>query len=145
MPGFTDSVETQILNHFTNKAAWTAPTSLFIGLSSTTPNEAGGNITEPTGGAYARVATVAADWNTATGTAPVSATTATVRTFPTATADWLLGVNLTNAVLFSASTAGTALAYGALATPKPVLNGDTPNFPAGSIVVRIGDVGDPGL
>ena len=36
---------------------------IYVGLSSTTPTETGGSVTEPSSGSYARVATVAADWN----------------------------------------------------------------------------------
>jgi hypothetical protein len=142
MPGFVDTVEQSLLNHFLTDPAYTPPATMHIGLSSTTPTEAGGNITEPSTGAYARVSTAAADWSAASGTAPAVKTTTAVKTFPTATADWVAGANLTHFVLFDAATAGNALAFGALTTAKPVLNGDTASFAAGSLILKLGDPGD---
>lgn len=142
MAGFTDYLELKLLDHIFTDATYTPPTTLYIGLSSTTPTDAGGNITEPSGGGYARVATTAADWAAATGTAPATKSNTATKTFPTATADWLAGVNLTNFVIFDASTAGNALTSGVLGTAKPVLNGDTPSFAAAALVIKLGDPGD---
>ena len=142
MAGFVDTVEQAMLNHFFTDPAYTPPTTLYIGLSSTTPTEAGANITEPSGGAYARVSTTAADWGAASGTAPVVKSNTAVKTFTTATADWVAGANLTHFVIMDASTAGNCLMWGPLTTPKPVLNGDTPSFGAGALVAKMGDPSD---
>lgn len=142
---FVDLIEQAILDHFLTDPAWTPETTLYIGLSSTTPTDAGGNITEPSGGGYARIATTAADWAAATGTAPASKATNVAKAFATATGDWVSGANLTHFVLMSALTVGSCRAWGLLTTAKPVLNGDTPSFPAGSLVLRQGKTGDPGL
>lgn len=142
MAGFTDTVEQALLDHFLTDGAYTPPATMYIGLSSTTPTEAGGNFTEPSTGSYARVSTAAADWGAATGTAPATKSTTTAKTFPTATADWVSAANLTYFGLFSASTAGTLLAFGALTTPKPVLNGDTASFASGALVLKLGDPAD---
>ena len=142
MAGFVDSVEQSLLNHFLTDPAYTPPTTMYIALSSTTPTEAGGNFTEPSGGSYARVSTVAADWSAASGTAPAVKTTTAVKTFPTATADWVAGADLTHFGLFDALTVGNLLAWGALTTPKPVLNGDTASFAAGALSLKLGDPGD---
>jgi hypothetical protein len=142
MPGFVDSVEQSLLNHFLTDPAYTPPATMHIGLSSTTPAEAGTGATEPSGGAYARVSTVAADWSAASGTAPAVKTNTAVKTFPTATADWVAGANLTHFGLWDAATAGNLLAFGALTTAKPVLNGDTASFAAGALILKLGDPGD---
>lgn len=142
MAGFTDTVEQALLDHFLTDGAYTPPATMYIGLSSTTPTEAGGNFTEPSSGSYARVSTAAADWGAATGTAPATKSTTTAKTFPTATADWVSAANLTYFGLFSASSAGTLLAFGALTTPKPVLNGDTASFASGALVLKLGDPAD---
>jgi hypothetical protein len=139
MPGFTDTAEKGLLDYF---VATYGVTTKYIGLSSTTPTEAGANITEPTTGAYARVATTSADWSAASGTAPAVKTNTAAKAFPTATADWLSGASLTYFVLFDASTAGNALAFGLLTTAKNVLNGDTASFAAGAMVLELGDPGD---
>lgn len=140
--GFTDAVEQALLDHFLTDAAYTPPATMYLGLSSTTPTDAGGNVTEPSTGAYARVSTAAADWSAASGTSPAVKTTTAVKTFPTATADWVAGANLTYFTMHDASTAGTVLAFGALTTAKPVLNGDTPSFAAGALILKLGDPSD---
>jgi hypothetical protein len=114
----------------------------YIALSTTTPTEAAGNFTEPSGGAYARVSTVAADWGAASGTAPAVKSNTATKTFPTATATWSAGANMTHFGIYDAATAGTLLCWGALGTPKPVLNGDPASFPAGSLVLKLGDPTD---
>lgn len=142
MPGFTDAVERAILDGVLQDSSFTGYATLYIGLSSTTPTEAGGGATEPSGGAYARVATTGADWSAASGTAPAQKTNTAAKTFATATADWVSGANLTHFVLYDALTAGNMVAFGPLTTPKPVLNGDTPSFAASSLVLKLGDPTD---
>jgi hypothetical protein len=112
----------------------TAPT-LYVGLSSTTPTTAGGNVTEPSGGNYARVATPGSSWNTATAADPSVVTNGTTVTFPTANADWLAQAPLTYFVLFDALTSGNVIGYGVLTVAKPVINGDTASFPASSLSI----------
>lgn len=142
MAGFVDTVERALLDHFLTDAAYTPPATMYLALSSTTPGDDGTNFTEPSGGAYARVSTAAADWGAATGTAPATKSNTAVKTFPTATANWVSGSNLTYFGLFDASTAGNLLAFGQLGTAKPVLNGDTASFAAGALVLKLGDPGD---
>lgn len=142
MTGFVDAVELDVLNGLLQDPSWAGYTTLWVGLSSTTPTDAGGNITEPSTGAYARVSTAAADWGAASGTAPATKSNTTVIAFPTATADWVAGANLTHFVLFDAGTLGNAVFFGALGTPKPVLTDDTAEFAAGDLVLRLGDPND---
>jgi hypothetical protein len=113
-----------------------APT-VYVGLSSTAPNEDGTNITEPSGGSYARVSTASTDWNSATLADPSVLDNANDITFPQATADWLSGANLTHGVLFDASSGGNYLGSGALTTAKPVTSGDQPVVPAGDLEVTL--------
>lgn len=136
MGGFTRAVRKALLDHYFGKSTLTPPT-IYVGLSSTTPTSAGANVTEPSGGAYTRVATAAADWNASTAADPCSLDNANAITFAAASADWVAGANLTHAVLFDAPTAGNVIGFGALAVAKPVLSGDTANYPAGSIDVTL--------
>lgn len=138
---FTNRTAQALLNALFGKtsnfgALASAPT-IYVGLSSTTPTEAGANVTEPSSGGYARVATVAGDWNAASLADPSALDNANVITFPVATGDWLSGADLTHAVLFDAATSGNVLASAALAVAKPVMNGDTASFAAGSIDVTL--------
>jgi hypothetical protein len=139
MPGAVDTEEQAILNGVLQDPSYAGYVTLWIGLSSTTPAEAGTGATEPTAGAYARVSTTATDWGPASGTAPAVKSNTAVKTFPQATADWVAGANLTHFGLWDASTAGNLKWFGALTTAKPVLNGDTASFAAGALILKLGD------
>lgn len=136
--GLAQSVRQSLLNHLFGKSTLTAPT-IYVGLSSTTPTSTGGNVTEPSGGAYARKQSAASDWNAATAADPSVITNANELAFTQATADWASGSNMTYAVFYDAATSGNYLGSGVLATAKPVLNGDTARFAAGQITVSLGD------
>jgi hypothetical protein len=142
MPGAVDAEERAILDGVLQDPAYAGYATMWIGLSTTTPTEAGANFTEPSTGAYARVSTTGVDWSAASGTAPAVKTNTAVKTFPTATADWSAGASMTYFGLFDASTAGNLKWFGALTTAKPVLNGDTASFAAGSLILKFGDPGD---
>lgn len=114
--------------------------AIHVGLSSTEPGSDGSNVTEPTAGAYARVATLAADWNVASAADPAVIDNANVITFPAPTDNWLGGVELAYIVLYDAATAGNFLDWGTVPIPRRVVNGDpAPSIPAGQISIEIGD------
>ena len=123
----------KLLDHQVGKTSYSMPT-VYVGLSSTTPTLAGGNITEPSGGSYARVQTSGSTWNAANAGAIDNAQAIT---FPQASADWVSGSNLTYGVLYDAASNGNVLGYGALATPKNVLTGDTATIGAGQLTITI--------
>lgn len=139
MAGFVDAVEASLLDHYFGKATLTAPANLFVALSTTTPTDAAGNFTEPVGNGYARVSTAPADWNAASGTAPTVIDNASVITFPEATGSW---GTVTHFGLFTASTGGTPVVWGALRTSRAVDSGQTPRFAAGECDVFLGDPSD---
>lgn len=116
-----------------NFGALASAPDLYVGLSSTAPAEDGSNITEPSTGSYARVATDPADWNAATNADPSVVTNAEAVTFPTASGDWLTAADLTHFFIADAATSGNVIGSGALDDAKPVLNGDTATFPAGTL------------
>lgn len=132
---FSTTIDNSIIDHFTGKATWTAPTAIYVGLSSTTPTKSGGNVTEPSGGAYARVNITAAQFDSASSS---STATNVDKSFPQATADWLSAVNLTNLVIYDASTSGNFLGFKALTLARPVLNGDTAKILSGDFTITIG-------
>lgn len=129
----TTYLANKLLDHQVGKTAFTMP-AVWVAMSSTTPALAGTGVTEPTGGAYARVATTGATWNAA---AAGSISNAAAITFPTATADWAAGANLTYGVLYDAVTAGNVLGYGVLTVAKNVLNGDTASIAIGGLTITI--------
>lgn len=130
---FSTYLANKLLDHTVGKTSYTMPTN-YMGLSSTTPTTAGANVTEPSSGAYARVATSGTSWNAASAGAVTNSATLT---FPTATADWVAGANLTYGVAFDASTSGNLLYFGALTTAKPVLNGDTVSIAPGGVSISL--------
>lgn len=123
----------KLLDHQVGKTSYTMPT-VYVALSSSTPAVGGTGVTEPSAGSYARVTTSAATWATA---ASGSTSNAAAITFPTATADWVSGSNLTYGVLYDASTGGNMLGYGALTVAKNVLNGDTASIAIGSLTITL--------
>jgi hypothetical protein len=129
----TTYLANKLLEHQTGKTAFTMPT-VYVGLSTTTPTVGGTNITEPVGGAYARVTTSAATWAAA---ASGSIANAAAITFPAASADWAAGANLTYGLLYDAPTAGNLLGFGALTTAKNVLNGDTASIAIGALTITL--------
>lgn len=142
MAGWVDSQEQAILNLFLRGDSWTLPANLYVGLSTTTPTEAGGNFTEPVGNGYARVTVVrnGTNWAAASGTAPAIADNATAITFPAASGgSW---GTVTHAGLFDAVSAGNLLWWGALGTSKAVNDGDTAQIAIGALDVKLGDPGD---
>ena len=108
MTGFTDRVSRGILDHITGKAAIFSLPTAYIALFTAAGTDAGSGFTEVTGGSYARKATVAADWNAASGTAPSTISNAVTLAFPTATADWGIVVAFG---LYDAVTTGNLLCW----------------------------------
>jgi hypothetical protein len=88
MTGFTDRTSQGILGHIVGKTAIYSIPTAYIALFTATGTDAGTGFTEVSVGAYARVATAAGDWASASGSAPSQISNANTLTFPTATADW---------------------------------------------------------
>lgn len=127
----TTYLQNKLIDHSNGKTSYTMPT-VYVGLSSTTPTLAGTGVTEPSSGAYARVATSGATWAAAASGASSNAATIT---FPTATGDWLSGANLTYGLLYDAATSGNLLGYGVLSVARNVLNGNIASIPIGGLTV----------
>jgi hypothetical protein len=103
--------------------------SIYLGLSSTTPNAAGGNITEPTGNGYERVLIGTYSQSGTQKFGDVSNDSITnneIIYFPESTGSW--GNILTHFVLFTNKTStgdSYVLAFGELTTPITVSAADT--------------------
>lgn len=116
-------------NVFKTKTSPAIPPRLYIGLSKTEPNLAGGNVTEPTGGSYARVALTSLS---VPSDGLVSNTEATE--FAESTAAW---GTLTHYVIYDAATGGNLLMYGALTTSRTVEAGTILLFKTGELELAI--------
>ena len=132
----TQGYHQQLLDHLFMGTALTQPTNLWVGLSTTTPTATGGNVTEPSGNAYARVSTADADWAAATAANPSVVTNANAVTFPTATGSW---GTVTHVTLHTASSGGAVVGFAALTASKAVTTDDTVEFAVGDLDVEMGD------
>jgi hypothetical protein len=133
MGSFSDFLENELLDHVFGDASYTAPGTLYVGLSSTDPLDDGSGITEPVGGSYARVAKTnnLTNWPAASGGAKSNGTAIT---FATATASWgTVGYFF----ISDALTGGNMLGHAALTTSKTIDSGDTASFAIGELDITL--------
>lgn len=139
----SDYLENKLIDFIFRGVAFTAPATVYIGLLTSAPSDAGGGV-EVSGGAYARVAVASslANWagtQAAGSTVASSGTSGTTSnnaaiTFPAPTANW--GV-VTHFGVYDAATAGNLLYWAALTTAKTINSGDAaPSFAAGSLTIQ---------
>ncbi len=88
MAGFTNRTAQGILDHITGKSALYSIPTAYVALFTAVGADDGTGFTEVSGGSYARVATSASSWNSATGTGPSIITNALSIAFPTSTGSW---------------------------------------------------------
>jgi len=126
MPGnLTNYLESKLIDHFLGTTTYTKPATVYVGLFTVIPGEAGGG-TEVTGGSYARQA---ATFGAASSGSTTNSTNIDFAGMPAAT---------TVAIgIFDASTSGNMLLYGALTTNKTTDAGDTLRIATGSLSVSI--------
>jgi len=136
MSAASDFLENKLLDHTLRNTAYTAPSTVYVGLFTSntgleTNNLAGANEISTSGSAYARTAATFA--NAASG-GSISNTSSV--TFPTATADW--GI-VTHIAITDGNTAlaGNVLFYGALTTAKNVTIGDTFTINSNNLTVTL--------
>ena len=130
MAGFSDYLEDKVLNHVFGGTAYTAPGTLYVGLYTAAPTDAGGG-TEVTGGSYARKSMAAM---TVSGTSPTEATNGAAIEFVTATGSW---GTVTHVGVFDAVTTGNLLGWAALTASKTVSSGDVFRFDAGDLDITL--------
>ena len=127
MAAFSNYLENALINGTLRATSYTAPTTVYVGLFTDDPTDAGSG-TEVSGNAYARVsATFAAPSNGA------AATNADVQ-FPQATGTW---GTVTHFAIFDALTTGNMLYHGALTTSKTIEIGDVFKIASGSLTVTL--------
>jgi hypothetical protein len=126
---FTNYLEDAVLDHVFGGNAYSAPSTLYVGLFTAAPSDTGGG-TEVSGGGYARQTATF----TVSGTDPTEATNSAAIDYPTATAD--LGT-ITHVGVFDALTSGNLLAYAAVSTSKTINTGDVLRIPAGDLDIQL--------
>jgi len=123
---FSNYLETELLDHVFAGNAYTSPTTVYVGLFTTNPDEDGSG-TEVSGGSYARQSgSFTVSGNTATTDAAIE--------FPTATGTW---GTVTHIGIYDAVSAGNLLAYAALTTSKSIASGDVFRIPTGDIDITL--------
>ena len=130
MAGFSDYLENAVLDHVFGGTAYTAPSTLFVGLFTSAPSDSGGG-TECSGGSYARKSMAAM---TISGTSPTQATNGAAVEFVTATGSW--GA-VSHCAVFDAATSGNMLGWAALTASKTVASGDVFRFDAGDLDITL--------
>ena len=123
MSAMSDYLENEILDHILGTGSYTAPTTVYVGLS--TGSFADDNSgTELSGSGYARVA--------ATFSAAASGTTSNSAAieFPAATGSW---GTVSHFGIFDASTAGNLLIHGAFTASKTIASGDILKISTGDL------------
>jgi len=123
----------RILDRNFGGTAYTPIATMYFGLSTTTLNIDGTGATEPSGGAYARVALVndKTNWGTA---ASGSLTNSTAVTFVESTASW---GTITYCFIADASTAGNIWFFDVLTPSRAVASATTVLFAIGAITVSM--------
>ncbi|MEM4134314.1 MAG: hypothetical protein QXV73_03880 [Candidatus Micrarchaeia archaeon] len=127
MAGLSDYYENKVIDHMLRGQAFTPPSTIYVGLYTTAPTDAGGG-TEVSGNGYARQSV------TLTAASGGSTSNASDITFPQATGDWgtIVAVGL-----FDASTGGNLLAWSNLTESKTINAGDVLKIPAGQLTFTI--------
>ncbi len=122
MPGFlTDYSNNKVSDLFLGSSAFTAPATLYFGLSLILANK-GGSYQEPSGRGYSRVAVGNNLTNFAAATGGTKSNSKTI-TFPAPTGAWGTIVSL---FIADAAEGGNVLAMADLTTPKTITGGGPP-------------------
>jgi hypothetical protein len=128
---FSDYLENKLLDHVFGATAYAAPATLYIGLLTVAPTDAGGG-TEVAGGSYARAAVVNNVANFPNAAAGAK-TNGNDIVFATATANWgtVVAVGIYDAL------AGGNLIGWCLVTNQSVPSGVTAKVPAGQLNITL--------
>ena len=127
MAEFSNYLEDKILDHVLKNVSYTSPTTVYVGLFTSDPTDAGTG-TEVSGGSYARqvlsVTTASAGIVTSSGDV----------TFPQATATW---GTISHIGILDALTSGNLLMHTALTTSKVIETGDILKVSSGNLTVTL--------
>lgn len=129
---FAHYAQKALLDHILKTAAFTQPTNLYVGLSTTAPADDGTNITEPSGNAYARVNHNA--WNAATLATPSVATNNGAIAFPTPTGAW---GNCTHFFVADASSGGNIIGSAVLDSARNIQTDQDVEFADTALAVTL--------
>jgi hypothetical protein len=127
MAEFSNYLENAVINAVLRNTSYTSPTTVYVGLFTSDPTDAGSG-TEVSGGSYIRTAvTFGAPSN------GVSTNSASVE-FPQATGNW---GTVSHIGIHDAQTTGNLLFHTALDTSKTIETGDIFKIATGSLSVTL--------
>ena len=128
MSAISNYLENALINATLRNTTYTSPTTVYAGLFTSDPTDAGSG-TEVSGGSYTRKAiTFAAPSN------GVTTNSAAACEFDQATGSW---GTITHFGIFDASSAGNLLYHGALTASKTIASGDVFKFATSSVTVTL--------
>lgn len=124
----SDYLELELLDHVLGNSAYSAPATVYVGLSTADPTDSGSGIAEPSNG-YARVAVTnnSTNWPAAASGAKANGTEIQ---FPEASGSW---GTVTHWFISDASSSGNMLYHGSLSVSRSVIAGDAPRFDVGEL------------
>jgi hypothetical protein len=139
MSGITTYLLNEILNYNFGLQAYTVPSTLYFGLSSTVVTASGyTSVTEPAVGSYARVSFTNNKTNWSTCSVPATGLYNNVAvSFPKSTASW--GVMLSLFIIDSSSGTGNILWFKTLDPAIIIQNKTTTSFESGEIIITLPD------
>ena len=124
MSAMSDYLELKILDHITGTASYTAPSAVYLGLSTGDFTDTGSGSSELTGNNYSRVS-VAFDAAASGATSNTSAID-----FAAASGNW---GTVSHWALFDAATSGNALITGSFSASKTIETNDVLRIAAGDL------------
>ena len=127
MAEMSNYLENKLLDHVLRNTSYTSPTTVYVGLYTSNPDE-GNTGTEVSGGSYARqsLSVTTASGGIVTSSADVS--------FPQATGSW---GTISHIGLLDALTSGNLLMYTELTTSKVIESGDVLKIATGSLTASL--------
>ena len=120
-------LENAVINAVLRNTSYTSPTTVYVGLFTSDPTDAGSG-TEVSGGSYARTSVTFGSPSNG-----VTTNSAAVE-FPQATADW---GTVTHIGIHDASSSGNLLFHTALDTSKAIATGDIFKISSGNLSVTL--------
>jgi hypothetical protein len=127
MAELSDYLENKLLDHVLRNTSYTSPTTVYVGLFTADPTDAGTG-TEVSGGSYARQIL-----SVTTATAGIVTSSADI-TFPQATASW---GTISHIGLLDALSSGNLLMHTALTTSRSIETGDVLKISTGSLTASL--------
>ncbi len=127
MSAMSDHLENKILDHITGTTAYSAPSAVYLGLSTGDFTDTGSGSSELSGSGYARVA-VAFDASAIGATQNTSSID-----FPAATGNWGSGSPVSHWGIWDAATSGNMLIHGSFSASKTIETNDVLRIAAGDL------------